>query len=170
MSPSVKELPLSVRDAFLHAAESCVAGVNIVATAGTGGNAAVTVNAMISVSGEPPLVMIALHRDSPICLAIAENRRFSISVLSEVQKRLALRFAMPQVGRDNFNDDDWTHELSGNPRLRMAVASFDCQLQNRFVLNSNLMLVGEVQTIHQHPGIPLARQARQFVLIQRDQP
>ncbi|WP_312239717.1 flavin reductase family protein [Pantoea sp.] len=169
MSSSVKELPLSARDAFLHATESCVAGVNIVATAGPGGSAAVTANAMISVSGEPPLMMISLRRDSPICTAIEENRRFSINVLSEVQKPLALRFAMPQVDSDPF-DDDWTHESPASPQLKRAVASFDCQLQNRFVLNNHVVLVGEVQTIHRHPGIPLARQARQFVLIQRDQP
>ncbi|WP_199257186.1 flavin reductase family protein, partial [Pantoea sp. BAV 3049] len=122
------------------------------------------------VSAEQRLLMICLHRDSPLCPAIEQNGGFSISVLSEVQKSLAQIFAAPTRNARTFNDSDWGESAEGQPLLHGAVASFNCQLANQLVLNSHVMLIGEVKTVHRHPGVPLARQARQYVLIQRDQP
>ncbi len=170
MAPTVQELPLMTRNAFIHALESGVTGINIIATAGSAGRAGAVVDTLTSVSADRKLLMICLHRDHPLCPIIEENRRFSINVLSEMQKPIAQAFSGPDAQREGFEHGHWTESPAGNLLLHGAIAGFDCQLYNQLALDSHVLLVGEVQTVHRHPGMPLAKQARHYVLIQRDQP
>ncbi|WP_147199872.1 flavin reductase family protein [Pantoea sp. MBD-2R] len=170
MHSIVKELPLITRDAFVSAMENCVSGVYLVASDGADGKAGGTLNSLTFVSAAQRLLMICLHRDSPLCPAIEQNGGFSINVLSELQKPLVQTFATSGRNAQAFDSPDWGESPEGHPLLHGAVANFDCQLTNQLVLNSHVMLIGMVKNVHCHPGIPLARQARQYVLIQRDQP
>ncbi|KAB8312493.1 flavin reductase [Erwinia endophytica] len=168
MHSTVRTLPLITRDALINAMESGVSGVYIIATDGAGGKAGGTISSLTFVSVEQRLLMICLHRDSPLCPAIEQNSGFSINMLSEGQKPLAQNFATASRHAQAFDPAHWSESAGGHPLLHGAVANFDCQLVNQLVLNSYVILVGEVNAVHRHPGVPLARQARQYVLIQRD--
>lgn len=169
MSATIKEVPLITREAFVNAMESCVTGVHIVATDGPGGNDGAILSGMTAISTEPRLLMICLHRHSSLCSAIEENRGFSVNVLAEGQKMAAHAFSMPAQDQPRFAAPHWTLSPEGTPLLQGAIASFDCQLHQQLTVNDRLLLVGEVTAVYRHYGVPLARQARQYVLIQRDQ-
>lgn len=168
MSATVKEVPLITRDAFVNALESCVTGVHVVATEGPGGKQGAVLNGMTFVSADPRLLMICLHRDHPLCSSIEENRSFSINVLAEGQKTTAQAFSSPPPD-GTLTTGNWTVSSQGTPLLHGAIASFDCELHQQLEVNEQVLLVGEVNAVYRHHGVPLARHARQYVLIQRDQ-
>lgn len=168
MSATVKEVPLITRDAFVNALESCVTGVHVVATEGPGGKQEAVLNGMTFVSADPRLLMICVNRDHPLCSAIEENRSFSINVLAEGQKTTAQAFSAPHCS-GLLKTENWTVSSQCTPLLQGAIASFDCELYQQLEINEQVLLVGEVKAVYRHYGMPLARQARQYVLIQRDQ-
>jgi len=169
MSATVKEVPLITREAFISAMESCVTGVQIVATDGPAGREGATLSGMTAISTEPGMLMICLNRASSLCSAIEENRGFSVNVLAEGQKMAAHAFSTFAQGEPRFADPHWTISPEGTPLLQGAIASFDCRLHQQLAVNDKVLLVGEVSAVYRHYGVPLARQARQYVLIQRDQ-
>ncbi|MFS2222293.1 flavin reductase family protein [Pantoea sp. B65] len=169
MQPTLDKSSVALtQEAFISAIGNCVTGVTVVATDGPGGQYGMTVSSMSSVSAEPPLLMICLHRSSLLCQAIAENRHFSVNVLSEEQKTVAQIFAGQVKTHDRFAHGDWSPGLTRSPRLAGAVACFECQLHSQFELGSHRVLVGEALGVQSNPLAPLAWQARQFVLVQSD--
>ena len=52
-----------------------------------------TANAFMSVSLEPPLVLISVDRRTKMCALLHEGRTYGVSVLCETQSALSDRFA-----------------------------------------------------------------------------
>ena len=76
-----------------------VSGVHIVTTDGPGGRLGLTVSAMVSLSADPPMLLVCINRRSPICNAILANRCFMVNVLSDRQRHVADTFSgRPQAG------------------------------------------------------------------------
>lgn len=168
MAATVQALPSVARNAFINAMESCVTGIAIAASSGPGGQAGCAVAAFASVSTEHRMLVVALPREQPFNAVVQTNGCFSLNVLAEEQRALAQLFADPLRMSEGFAAGSWQSSAEGNPLLAGAIASFDCLLAERLTLHDCLLLTGEVKTVYRHHGVPLARQARQFVLIQRD--
>src|SRR3989304_10172273 len=83
-----------------------VAGVPPLAEARPKG---VTVNALSSVSLEPPLVMVALDRRRFITPMVRDQGRYAVNVLGEGQQALSDCFAHAAVkpGREDFCGGGW---------------------------------------------------------------
>ena len=67
-------------------------GVAMVSLANGDAYRAMTANAFMSISLEPPVVAISVARKARMHGCLAEGTRIGISVLSEVQQTLALHF------------------------------------------------------------------------------
>ncbi|WP_414148079.1 flavin reductase family protein [Erwinia sp. BNK-24-b] len=169
MVSTVQALPSIARNAFINAMESCVTGVAIAASDGPGGQAGCTVTTFASLCAERRLLVIVLPSDQPFGSVVQANGCFCVNVLAEGQKALASLFTKTSPTSEAFTHGSWQSSAEGNPLLAGAVASLDCLLVERLTLYGCVLLTGEVTTVYRHHGTPLARQARQFVLIQRDQ-
>jgi flavin reductase len=119
---------------------NCVA---VVATDGVGGRLGITVSSMVSVSAEPPMLLVCINRNSPACGAVRRNERFSISVLSHQQSELADRFAGRGERPYTFDDDAW--EFGPQPAVKGAAALFGCDLVESMDAGTHSILVGRVR-------------------------
>jgi flavin reductase (DIM6/NTAB) family NADH-FMN oxidoreductase RutF len=139
---------LSLRDAFVQGMARAAQTVSIVTTEGEAGRAGVTVSAMCSVSadGEAPTLLVCVHHLSPAATAILRNGRFAVTLLRDDQRHIADSFAgrrVPPSG-DKFGCTDWAEMASGAPRVRDALAAFDCRLMSAERVGTHHILIGAV--------------------------
>src|SRR5262249_27038114 len=73
-----------------------------------------TVSAVASLSMAPPMVLVALDRQSDLLALVRRTGRFGVNVLGSAQSALALSFARKGLGK--FNGVRWLAD-HGVPRL-----------------------------------------------------
>lgn len=131
-------------------------GVSVVAARepGTGEPHGLTVNALCSVSLEPPLVLVCVEQDSVTHGLIARSNAFSVNILATEQERLSRRFAMPELA-SKFEGVAWREEATGSPVLEDALAWLDCRLDASHVAGDHTIFIGEVVAGDAREGGPL---------------
>jgi len=123
-----------------------------------------TVSAFCSLSLEPPLVLIALDRDSDLLRMIRRSRRYGINVLAHGQEAIATRFARKGAGK--FDGVDW--ELNRDvPRLEGTASWIACRLHELVDGGDHLIAVGFVEHAEAGPAHPLLYRAREFGTLAR---
>jgi 3-hydroxy-9,10-secoandrosta-1,3,5(10)-triene-9,17-dione monooxygenase reductase component len=87
----------------------------------------ITVNALSSVSLEPPLVMIALDRRRHIVPAVRASGRYAVNVLAEGQEHISDCFAGADLapGRDLFCGATWRKGETGLPLIDGSIATLE---------------------------------------------
>jgi len=158
-------------NAFRQVMGHFVTGVTVVTTFDEGRPQGITVNALSSVSLEPPLVMVALDRRRFITPSVREAARFAVNVLSEDQQALSDCFAGAPVepGRDLFCGAAWTPGTTGLPLIDGAIATIECTVVERFQAGDHELFIGRVDAManaEPHP-MPLLYYRRQYLKIQR---
>ncbi|MFJ1578387.1 flavin reductase family protein [Streptomyces sp. NPDC088182] len=107
-----------------------------------------TVNAFTAVSLDPPLVLVSLSRTSKAARLLA-GRPFTVNVLSEEQRDLALRFA----GRPEApgTPPSWLPAPSGlAPALGGAPATFSCSPWASYDGGDHVLFLGRVERFAHH--------------------
>src|SRR3990172_7510414 len=104
-------------------------GIPVVTTFDDGRPQGITVNALSSVSLDPPLVMVALDRRRFITPSVRAAGRFAVNVLGEDQQALSVCFsgAPVQPDRGAFCGAAWSPGASGMPLLEGAIATLECE-------------------------------------------
>jgi flavin reductase (DIM6/NTAB) family NADH-FMN oxidoreductase RutF len=131
----------SVADAdFRHFMRHWPTGVAIVTTAGAAGPVGCTVNALMSLSVEPPLLLVSLCEDSRTLEVIRRTELFGASVLESGQGELSERFASCDPG-ERFVDLRlrWEH---GVPLLADTAAQAVCAVREMVSCADHVLLVG----------------------------
>lgn len=115
-----------------------------------------TVNALLSVSLTPPLLLVSLTHDADTTPVILRTGRFAVHLLAHDQRPLSERFASMAAPREKF-DGVRTHRLpDGLAALDGALATFDCRLDRSFPVEDHRLVVGEVESVEAGPdGLPL---------------
>ena len=120
-----------------------------------------TVSSLVSISLEPPLVLVGLERESATRQAVLETGAFNVSVLTRSQEFVADRFAgrAPAV--------DWRslpHRLGKNgiPLLDGCAAWLECRLTQSHAAGDHDICVGEVEEAEVGSGDPLLLWDRSF--------
>jgi len=146
-------------------------GVTVVTTLDGDTPRGITVNALSSVSLDPPLVMIALDRRRFIVPAVEAARRYAVNVLDEDQQWLSDCFAGANVtpGREAFCGAAWHAGETGLPLLDGAIAAMECALTDRFTAGDHYLYVGRVEALSlDHPDAPpLLYHRRRYLRIER---
>jgi len=124
-------------------------GITVVTTFSEGRPAGITVNALSSVSLEPPLVMVALDRRRFITPMVRRLGRYAVSVLGEGQQALSDCFAHAAVkpGREDFCGAAWTPGPTGLPLLDGAIATLECTVVETFSAGDHDLFIGRVDTL-----------------------
>jgi flavin reductase (DIM6/NTAB) family NADH-FMN oxidoreductase RutF len=126
-----------------------------------GEDVGMTATAFLSVSLDPPLVLVSLRNGSRMDDLLDEQPLWGVSVLSESQRHIAGRFAMKGRISDRllFDDIPYVHgEASGAPLVRGALATLECRTEQRVPAGDHTLVIGRVLTaeVGSADGGPLA--------------
>ncbi|HYR48000.1 MAG TPA: flavin reductase family protein [Candidatus Polarisedimenticolia bacterium] len=148
---------------FRDAMAKLAAGVVVVSARTAEGFRGLTASTLISVSVEPPLVLVGLERESLTRAAVVETRQFNVSVLTRAQEFLAERFA----GRAPAVDPIWQevpHHLGTNdiPLINDCAAWLECEVTQVHRAGDHDVCIGEVRVARVGKGNPLLLWDRTF--------
>ncbi|WP_391653105.1 flavin reductase family protein [Streptomyces tamarix] len=108
-----------------------------------------TATAFVSVSLDPPLVLVSLREGSRMDDLLAEQPLWGVSVLAESQRHIAGRFSMKGRISDRllFADIPYTRgELTGAPLVGGALATLECRTEQRVEAGDHTLVVARVLT------------------------
>ena len=129
-------------------------GVTVVAASHAGKRAGMTVSAFLSVSLDPPTVLVSLEEGTePLALA-REALAFAVSILREGSDLVSGRFAgfgLPK-GADRFEGSPVSPRVTGAPVLDAAIAWIDCRLAATHATGTHVLVLGEVVASGVAPG------------------
>lgn len=130
-------------------------GVTVVTTRGEGGAPmGLTVSAFTSVSLQPILLLVCIHRDAAAHDLLVEGGSFAVNILSSDQADLAVRFASG-VSEERFVGLDFEESPLGNPLLHGSLAWLDCRVKGVSPGGDHSMVLGEVADCRDRDGSPL---------------
>ena len=129
-------------------------GVSLVAGRLDGSVHGLTVNAVSSVSLNPPLVLVCLDRGGTSHDPIIASGAFGVSVLARDQEELAHRFARG-THRERFAGVEFRDDGCRSPVLPDALAWLDCAIRAVHAAGDHSIVVGEVLGCGAGEGEPL---------------
>jgi flavin reductase (DIM6/NTAB) family NADH-FMN oxidoreductase RutF len=151
------------RDVIGHFAS----GVTIITTRHADADYGVTVNAVSSLSLEPPMLLVCLNRASRTQQAIEKSRSFAVNILNESQGELAVRFATSRP--DKFSGVDLRYGELGNPLVDGALAHLECRVIDEASGGTHAVFLAGVQRAERFEGAPLAYFRGRFGRLELDQ-
>ena len=142
----------------MHRAEGRIAfatGVTVVTVRTPRGTpSGLTVNAFTSVSLDPPLVLICIHRNAASHDPLLETGYFAVSVLGREQETLAMVFAQGEAS-ERFRGLETVDAPMGSPLLPGCVAWLECRVQSVHEGGDHSIVVAEVLESEILGGEPL---------------
>jgi flavin reductase (DIM6/NTAB) family NADH-FMN oxidoreductase RutF len=138
-------------------------GVVVVSARHGAGYRGLTASSLVSISAEPPMVLVGLEREATTRTAVVEASAFNVSVLTRAQEFIAERFA----GRAPAVDSAWReipHRLGSNgiPLIEGCAAWLECSLVAVHAAGDHDICVGRVEAAVQGAGDPLILWDRTF--------
>jgi flavin reductase (DIM6/NTAB) family NADH-FMN oxidoreductase RutF len=138
-------------------------GVVVVSARHGAGYRGLTASSLVSISADPPMVLVGLEREATTRAAVIEGKAFNVSVLTRSQEFIADRFA----GRAPAIDEAWVqvpHRLGANgiPLIEGCVAWLECRLVAAHEAGDHDICVGEVEAAVAGAGDPLILWDRSF--------
>ncbi|CAM5705830.1 Flavin reductase OS=Streptomyces alboniger OX=132473 GN=CP975_15910 PE=4 SV=1 [Streptomyces alboniger] len=114
-----------------------------------GEDVGMTATAFMSVSLDPPLVLVSVREGSRMDDLLDEQPLWAVSVLSESQRHIAGRFAMKGRISDRLLFEDIPYvrgEASSAPLVGGALATLECRTEQRMTAGDHTLVVGRVLT------------------------
>jgi len=131
----------------------------------------ITVNALSSVSLDPPLVMVALDRRRFITPMVRRAGRYAVNVLGADQQALSDCFAHAPVspGREDFCGASWHPGPTALPLIDGSIATLECTVVETFTAGDHDLFIGEVDSLEQQrEGVaPLLYFRRRYLRIEQ---
>lgn len=120
--------------------------------------AAATVTWVSQASFDPPMIMMALRRESWTNEAVRQTRMFALNILGSDQKELAGRF-FKKVDLENNRINGLVFEegKNGAPLFTDAIAYLECCEEERVEIGDHSVLVARVTDagVRRSDGIPI---------------
>ena len=136
---------------FRHALGRFASGVTVITAHHEGRAHGMTANSFVSVSLDPPLVLVSLGNRSSMHRILPAARRYGISVLGEDQERLSNHFAGRTVPHLHVR----FIEREGIPLLEGAVAYFVAELADAHAAGDHTLYIGRVEHFEWNDDKPL---------------
>ncbi len=145
--------PLSLKEAMRR----LIGGV-VVVTAGIGEErTGLTATSAVSLSMEPPTMLVTVNRTSSSYPVIARRRHFCVNILHADQADIAARFAGAggAKGAARYDGADWMPMGSGALGLVGALAVIDCEVEEIIERHSHAIVIGLAKAVQVNGGEPL---------------
>ncbi len=122
-------------------------GVTVVTTADSQQRMGMTASSFTSISLEPPLILVCMHKQAGTTKLIEQTGVFAVSILGAHQENLSAQFAgftqLPE-GQDRFYNVETASAKTGSPILTDAIAWLDCKVFGMHDGSTHQIFVGEV--------------------------
>ena len=128
-----------------------LSGVTVVSTEQEGTVHAMTASAFMSVSLDPPLVLVSVGKKARFHDAVSETKRYGVSILTDSQQPLSYYFA----GRPGELAVQWERNGFGSPVLPEALAHLDCTVEQIVEAGDHTLFIGRVLALRSGEGMPL---------------
>ena len=135
---------------FRRALGQFATGVTLATTAAAGEWHGATANAVMSVSLEPPLVLLSIKVGSRMEAALRHSDNYALSILAAGQQRVAQYFSDSSQPHDRAAFAQFPHRTArtGAPLLEGALAQIDCQIETVYPGGDHLLYLGRVVYLH----------------------
>lgn len=159
---SVPSAPTEVdlRTRFRDAMASVCTPVSVVTTLVGEIPHGTTVSAFASLSMTPPMVTVALDRDSELLALVRRSGVFGVNILERSQSDLALTFAR-KGGAAKYQGIPWTVR-DGVPRLDGVGGFLRCEAEQFVEGGDHVIVLGLARTAESRPCAPLTYHNRAF--------
>ena len=128
-------------------------GVTLLTTRFDEGILGMTANAVMSLSLEPPLIVVAVDKKNSMHECLVQGKRFALNMLRADQEEISRRFAIS--GPKDFSGLKLTTAKTGAPILVDAIAFVDCKLVEILPAGDHDMFIGEPVAGEVRDGEPL---------------
>lgn len=137
-----------LENAFRAAMRRIAATVALVTTRDEQGRPyGVAASSVISVSMDPPSMLVAVNRGASIHPALGLVRRFCVNVLASGQQELLDRFSQSALRDQRFAGNDWQEGPAGLPWLANAPAAVFCEVDRSIDYGTHTIFIGRVRDI-----------------------
>jgi flavin reductase len=121
-------------------------GVTVVTSGQEENVEGMTANAVISVSLDPLLFLVSVHKDARINPRIKEEGYFAISLLADDQEGLSRLFASPErsSGLPALHSLGGGYGSTGAPLAAGALAAIECELEDIYYGGDHDLFLGRV--------------------------
>ncbi len=101
-----------------------------------------TANSFTSVSLDPPLLLVCVHKEAASAEALTKAEHFAVNVLQTGQQPASIRFSTR--AEDRFGNNDWSPGEYGAPVLEKSLGVFECAAHGMHDGGDHHMLIGRV--------------------------
>lgn len=147
---SQTEAPFTPRD-FRNALGRFATGITVVTTVVDGEVRGMTANAFVSVSLEPPLVLVSVANKAHMHGYLQQSGRYGVSVLTATQEAYSQHFA----GMATADFQPEFVEVNGVPLLAESLAHLIVNVTDAHPAGDHTLYIGEVEYVKWWDGEPL---------------
>ena len=133
-----------IRDSLKEVMRGFPQGVTVVTTKAKGRLWGVTVSSFMTVSLEPPLVLVSLMKKVDSSSAIASAGGFTVNFLADDQESVSDRFAGRLPLEDRFEGLRHGSTGTGYPLIEGATGYFVCRKWRRYDGGDHILILGKV--------------------------
>ena len=127
-----------------------------------------TVSAFISVSLEPPLVLICIRNESSATNLLHKSMKYCVNVLAEDQLQISEKLSLAGEG-GRFQNLDYYLGKTGSPIVRGTIGYIDCKITNIVPAGDHTIFIGEAVDVFAEEKRPLLYVNRRYAKIGVDQ-
>ena len=103
-----------------------------------------TVTSVMSLSMNPPTILISIDILSRLADLIAKTGGFSFAMLADDQSEVADAFAGRVAAEERFDRGQWDEWPSGHPMLQGAVTALDCEVIGSMATGTHVLFAGAI--------------------------
>lgn len=150
----------SLQESFKNVMAHVATPVAVVTAIDGGLPVGTTVSAFLSLSMDPPMILVSLDRGSQTLELVTATGRFGVNILSSEQPGAALKFATKN-GLGKFHGVRWDldHDL---PRIVGAAGWVACTVERIVEGGDHMIVLGRVVAADRRDSEPLTYHRRVF--------
>jgi flavin reductase (DIM6/NTAB) family NADH-FMN oxidoreductase RutF len=134
-------------DLFRDAMRCMASTVSLVTAHDENGHHGMAATAVISVSVDPPSMLVAVNSGASIHKVIRATRRFNVNVLAGDQADLIRPFSNSSLRHERFAGDAWKTDEDGLPYLGSARCALACTVDAELDYGTHTLFVGRVRRL-----------------------
>jgi flavin reductase (DIM6/NTAB) family NADH-FMN oxidoreductase RutF len=146
-------------------------GVAVVTTSDEdGGLHGMTAVSVLSISTEPPMVLVSVGRERRTFANLERLGRFGLNILSDDQTGWAEHFALPPQERGSGLPGEYRVAASGVGILEGSLAFMDCNVVAKHDAGDHVLFIGQVESAEGRDGSPLVHLEGEYLSLNQDAP
>lgn len=144
---------------FMRRVPQCV---TVVATYYDGVPHGMTVSSFVSVSLNPPLIVVSLEGNTKTCKTVLSSKKFAVNLLSQRQSRLSDVFAYVDHS-ERFKHVKFRVERDFYPVLEDVIGVLFCTVDRTYEAGDHMLVLGRVEDCQVFSNeLPLVYLQRQY--------